>query len=47
MTTTVNQSHHLLISYVMAVFDRTDYSAERRPKTLILDSLYLEELSIT
>ena len=47
MTTAVNQSQHLLKSYVMELLYRKDYSAESRPKLLILDSLFLEEFSIT
>ena len=47
MTTAVNQSQHLLKSYVMELLYRKDYSTESRPKLLILGSLFLEEFSIT
>ena len=47
MTTAVNQSQHLLESYVMELMYRNDYSAESRPKLLLLGSLVLEEFSIT
>ena len=47
MTTAVNQSQHLLKSYVMELLYRKDYSTESRPKLLILDCLFLEEFSIT
>ena len=47
MTTAVNQSQHLLKSYVMELLYRKDYSTESRPKLLILGSLVLEEFSIT
>ena len=46
MTTAVNQSQHLLKSYVMELLYRKDYSTESRPKLLILDCLFLEEFSI-
>ena len=47
MTTAVNQSQHLLKSYVMELLYRKDYSTESRPKLLILDCLFLEEFSLT
>ena len=46
-TTAVNQSQHLLKSYVMALLNRKDYSADNWPKLLILDCLFLKGFSIT
>ena len=49
MTTTVDQSQHLLKSYVMELLYRKDYSTESpesRPKPLLLGSLFLEEFSV-
>ena len=46
MTTAVNQSLHLLKSYVMELLYRKDYFTQTRPKLLILGSLFLEEFRI-
>ena len=47
MTTSVNQSQHLLKSHVMELLYWKDYFTESRPKLLILDCLFSEEFSIT
>ena len=47
MTSSANQSQHLLKIYVLELLYRKDYSTESRPKLFILDSLFLEEFSIT
>ena len=47
MTTAINQSQHLMKSYVKELLYRKDYSTENRAKLLILGSLYLEEFNIT
>ena len=39
MTTAVDQSQHLLKSYVMELLYRKDYSTESRPKLFALGSL--------
>ena len=47
MTTAVNQSHHILKSYVMELLYGKDYSTESKPKLLIQGCLFLEEFNIT